>query len=68
MKRARLTEDGARRIGHPELAGEIIEYDRLHPGPVRCIDNFYYDGRRLDAVLSYAGDEPGVELLDEEQA
>lgn len=62
MYRARLTEAGAYRLGHPELAGELIDYDEIAPLGL-CVNNIFHEGRRLGAVLSFVGDDPGVELL-----
>ena len=62
MYKARLTKEGAWRLGHPKLAGETIEYDAIVP-PGVCVGNVFYKGQRLGSVLSFSGDEPGAELL-----
>ena len=50
MKNAILTEAGAKRIGHPELAGEVVQYDKI--GRFECADNVYHDGKRICGILS----------------
>jgi hypothetical protein len=62
MYKAQLTEVGAYMLGHEELTGATIEYDGIAPLGL-CINNIYYKGRRLGAVLSFEGDDPGVTLL-----
>ena len=50
MKNATLTEAGAKRIGHPELAGQVVQYDKI--GRFGCAENVYHDGKRICSVLS----------------
>ena len=66
MHKAKLTKRGARVLGRPSLAGKIVCYDELYPSPPcgRCVRNVYFDGQRLGSNLSYAGESPGVELLE----
>lgn len=50
MKKAFLTKAGAYRIGHEELAGQIVQYDKL--GRFGCVKNVYHDGKRICGILS----------------
>jgi hypothetical protein len=74
MYKARLTKSGARRIGCPELAGAIVEFEQyskdkygVHEGPGgvgRTVEGIYYQGRRIAGGLSYAGETPGLEIIE----
>lgn len=59
MKKARLTTDGARRIGYPHLAGKQVEYDKIHELGT-TVENVYRDGNRIAGVLSIVGKTPGL--------
>lgn len=66
MYKARLTESGAKRVGHPELANEIVEFDRYNMDKghtKRTVENIYHNERRIARILSYAGKDPSLEIL-----
>ena len=62
MSNATLTYAGACRIGHPKLAGKIVQYDKIHELGT-CVKNVYYKNKRLGGCLSFSGDDPGL-ILD----
>ena len=72
MHKAILTESGAKRIGHPELAGKEVEFDKYSKdhfgvpegrgGAGRTVENVYHNGRRIARFLSYAGGKPGLDI------
>lgn len=54
-----LTDDGLYRLELPPDHPRIVKYDRLAPGPGKCVDNIYFDGKRLGSTLSYVDDGSG---------
>ena len=50
MQDAILTKAGAKRISRPELAGQIVQYDKVNR--FQCAENVYYNGERLCGTLS----------------
>lgn len=66
MKKAILTESGAKRIGYPELAGKRVEYDRITDDmfgnrPLATADNVYYHGKLICGVLSTVDDPEDID-------
>lgn len=53
--KARLTEQGARDLFKPHLAGKIIYYERIRPG-TRVIENLYYQGKEIGKACPFPAD------------
>ena len=67
MHKAKLTKAGAERIGKPELAGKIVTYHRFsQPSPPcgKTVEQVFYKGERIAGNLSYAGNAPGLEIIE----
>ncbi len=63
MNNAILTEAGAKRIGHPELCGCTVQYDKVRELGL-CVESVYYNGERISGVLSITGEDAGLILQD----
>ncbi len=65
MKIAVLTEDGAKRIGRPDLAGKEVTFDGMHPLGL-CAKNVFYQGEYIAGMLSIGGDDRGLSVKEDE--
>lgn len=49
MKRGKLTAVAARKLGVPELTGQVVQYEPgSHPG---IASNIYYRGRKIGGLI-----------------
>jgi len=65
QNKATLTKAGAERILCPELAGRVVEYDKIHELGL-CVENVYYQDKRLCGPFAFKGHDAGLVLLDKE--
>lgn len=62
--RALLTQQGAERIGRPDLAGVVVDYTGVtHPLGL-VVDNVHYQDKLLAETMGFSGEDKSVELLD----
>jgi hypothetical protein len=60
MKTAILTKRGAKALGLPHLAGEVVQYDRLTING--NADNVYYKGKNIGGWISVRGAGKGLKI------
>ena len=63
MINAILTRAGALRIGRPDLAGKIVQFDNVAELGL-CAEKVYYQNEHIATYLSLSGDEQGLICAD----